>query len=118
MSRPKITASMIYRLGGASLRHQVVLVAAFLLVMAAGLGAYALYATELPQPSAWITPMNIVAFVGAVFSLGMLREQFLEVKRRLEALEEFNAENLPATYVRKDVLEAGTGVHIHKRDGD
>ncbi len=113
----KITTRMIFRLGGASLRHQVILVAILLCSSAAVLSAYAFFAVEVPGPSQWITPVNILTAVMAIFSLGMLREQFAETKRRLEALEQFTLQTLPKTYVRKDVYEAG-GVHVHARSDD
>jgi hypothetical protein len=37
-----------------------------------------------------------------IYGLGMLREQFAEVKRRLEKTEQFIEEKLPETYVQKE----------------
>lgn len=116
-----ITASMIYRFGGQSLRRQVLFTVTFIVVSAVSLGAYALFAVETPGVAEkWISPANILAAAMMLFSLGILREQFNEVKRRLGKLEEFNEKELPGRYVRRDVLEAaGFGVpHVHKRDGD
>jgi hypothetical protein len=103
--RPRLTFGAIYRAGGASLRHQLLLTVVFVCGLTVGVGAYTFFAADTAGLD-WITPPNIIAAAMTVFSLGMLREQFAEVKRRLEKLETFNEETLPETYARKDVLEA------------
>lgn len=64
--------------------------------------------------AALVTPQNIVTVVVLVYGAGMLREQFNDVKRRLEKLEAVIEVTIPETYVRKDVLEGPPhgGIHI------
>lgn len=109
MKKQRVTWRAIYQFGGPNLRHQILLTFALIVAAAIGVCAYSIYAVESATTVSWVTPANIIAAVGVVFSLGMLREQFGEVKRRLEQLEEFNRDTLPRDYARKDVLEAGHG---------
>jgi hypothetical protein len=46
----------------------------------------------------WVTPQNILTAVVLVYGAGMLREQFSDVKRRIEVVER--------DYLRREVFEA------------
>lgn len=52
--------------------------------------------------ASWITLPNIMAVISLVYGAGVVREQFAELRERVTKLEE----DIPETYVRKDVFEA------------
>jgi hypothetical protein len=98
----------IYRAAARPLRRQIWMTNAIVgLVAVAGLSGQ----TVSPQAeSAWWTPQNIISLGILIYGVGVTVQQSRGVAERLKKLEE----DIPNTYVRKDVFE----VRLGRRDGD
>lgn len=97
----------IYRASGPHIQRQVWITLALI-----GLLAVKLFAADDHTQqglSSYLTAENIVAVGMTVFAAGTLREQFAEVRKRLETTEarhvRFVEETAPETYARRDVVD-------------
>jgi hypothetical protein len=56
-----------------------------------------------------LTVQNLISLAFLVYGVGMTVQQFRDLARRMVTMEKFRDEEVPETYLRKDVFEARFG---------
>lgn len=100
------TCTRVYQMMSFRMKRQVLYTAAVWLLC---FGTAVAFADDPSHPAkagaSWFTLPNIMAVISLVYGAGVVREQFAELRERVSKLED----EIPETYVRKDVFEARVG---------